>query len=549
MRLRVTAGSGERLRSAPISEPDLLNGRQARDRGAEQALTFLSYEQKFLAGSWRFDTYFGRDTLMSLQMLMPVLAPDAIEAGLRSVLARLAPDGEVAHEEAIGEFAILEHQRHDGTSSDAPIYDYGMIDGNYLLAPVVAAYLLDHPQGRLRARGFLAQRLAIDGQAGTSAGAALVRNLPPWWQSMHDPLRSIHAIANHFAGAQVRPGNGSANERDSADGLGGGRYPYDVNAVLMPAALAATARLVRSGLLDGVLSAVDRAALGHVGADADVWRRAAPDLFTVTLDNARARGAVSSYAGELKVPSAAALTALGASAVSFHAIALDAAGRPVPIVNSDEGFELLFATPDPATLDRSGPQRDPAHSRSGLLTDVGMVVANPVFATADLQRRFTNHAYHGTVIWSWQQALFALGLERQLRRTDLPAPVREHLLSAQHSLWQVIRATAPLRTSELWTWTLHGDRYQATPFGANTADADEANAAQLWSTVYLAIKEPVPTKPPATRLTLFTVAQRCHRPGARHPHCLGTDWVASDGAEKYAATAAAGNIHSGRSMW
>ena len=94
------------------------------------------------------------------------------------------------------------------------------------------------------------------------------------------------------------------------------------------------------------------------------------------------------------------------------------------------------------------------------------------------------------MVWSWQQALFASGLERQLRRTDLPDSVREHLLSAQQSLWRVIDATASWRASELWTWNLQGDHYRVAPFGANTQDADEANAAQLWSTVYLAIKEP-----------------------------------------------------------
>jgi len=98
---------------------------------------------------------------------------------------------------------------------------------------------------------------------------------------------------------------------------------------------------------------------------------------------------------------------------------LDASGRPVPIVNSDETLALLFAKPEPATLDR-----DVASVMRpfplGLLTDAGMVVANPVFADHTLKARFTNHAYHGTVVWSWQQALFASGLERQLERTDLP---------------------------------------------------------------------------------------------------------------------------------
>ena len=161
----------------------------------------------------------------------------------------------------------------------------------------------------------------------------------------------------------------------------------------------------------------------------------------------------------------------------------------MPIVNSDEGFELLFATPDPATLEQA--VRNVIRPFPlGLLTDVGMVVANPVFTGADLRARFTNRAYHGTVVWSWQQALFAIGLERQLRRTDLPQTVREHLRSAQQSLWHVIRATASLRVSELWTWSFAAGRYQVESFGSSADDADEANAAQLWSTVYLAAKEP-----------------------------------------------------------
>jgi glycogen debranching enzyme len=484
IRLRVTAQSGERPLTA-IAAPALLNGREAHDPAAERVLAFLSYEQKFLAGSWRFDTYFGRDTLLSLQMLMPVLRPDAIEAGLRSVLERLAPDGEVAHEEAIGEFAILEHKRQDGTLSDAPIYDYGMIDGNYLLAPVIAAYLLDSPAGRRRARDFLARRLTVDGRDETEAGAALLRNL----RLVASNARAFASDPRYAQLLALKSGRTTGEWRDSADGLGGGRYPYDVNAILMPAALAATARLVRSGLLDTVLSAADRAGLAHAGADAEVWRRVAPNLFTVTLDNAAAKVAVSAYAHELKVPAAAALASLGASAVSFHALALDGAGRAVPVVNSDEGFELLFGSPDPAMLDRAV-QNVIRPFPLGLFTAVGMVVANPVFAGADLQARFTNHAYHGTVVWSWQQALFAIGLERQVQRADLPRPVRERLLRAQQSLWRAIRATESLRAAELWSWSFQADRYQVASFGSSAEDADEANAAQLWSTVYLAAKEP-----------------------------------------------------------
>jgi hypothetical protein len=161
----------------------------------------------------------------------------------------------------------------------------------------------------------------------------------------------------------------------------------------------------------------------------------------------------------------------------------------MPIVHSDEGFELLLATPAPATLDRDVDSVIRPFPL-GLMTEAGMLVANPVFADAALKARFTNHAYHGTVVWSWQQALFASGLQRQLRRTDLPEPVRQHLLAAQQTLWRAIRATRSVQSSELWSWRFEGGHYQIAPFGASGTDVDESNAAQLWSSVYLAVREP-----------------------------------------------------------
>ena len=485
IKLRVTALSGE-VPLTPLSGAALLNGKENQDRAAVETLTFLSYQEKFLAGSWRFNTYFGRDTLMSVRLLMPVLAPEAVEAGLRAVLVRLSSDGEVAHEESIGEFAVLTHRKQDGTSSDAPILDYSMIDGSYLLAPVIAGYLLDDPEGKRRATNCLHATIGpAGGGPKTSAGEALLRN-----------LRLLVTSAGKFAAnpryenlISLKPGRPNGQWRDSGDGLGGGRYPYDVNAVLVPAALEAVARLLHSGLLDSFLASGDRELLSHAAADAMAWRRSAPSLFNMTVDNNRARAAVESYARESGVPGSDALTALGQSPVSFHAISLDASGKPVPIINSDEGFELLFATPEPAALDRDvGSVMRPFPL--GLMTPVGMLVANPVFADAALQAKFTNHAYHGTVIWSWQQALFASGLERQLERTDLPASVKQNLLAAQQTLWRAIRATRSVQSSELWSWHFEGGRYGIAPFGASGTDVDESNAAQLWSSVYLAVKGP-----------------------------------------------------------
>jgi hypothetical protein len=485
VRLHVTALTGDPPLT-PLSGTALLNGTQTMLEGAMNTLTFLSYRQKFLAGSWRFDTYFGRDTLISLLLLMPVLAPDALEAGLRSVLVRLAPDGEVAHEEAVSEFAILMHQQQDGTLRDAPIFDYSMVDESYLLAPVMAAYLLDDPARARRAWSFLHTDAAPDNTR-SSIGHALVRNLRLVVSSaeafVHD-----RRYANLIS---LKPGHTTGDWRDSENGLGGGRYPYDVNAILVPAALDATARLVDSGLLDAYLSLQDRIQLSDAAASAKIWRADAPRLFTVTLDNRQARAGIESYAEKIGVPAHDALASLAQRPVSFPAVSLGADGRPVPVLQSDDSYDLLFDTPPPDVLDTEVStlvRPFPA----GLMTAAGLLVADPAFADPGLQARFTNHDYHGTVVWSWVQAAFASGLDRQLRRTDLPETSREHLLAAQHTLWRAINATSTMQDFELWTWRFDNGGYHVVPFGANAADVTESNAAQLWSSVYLAIKPPRP---------------------------------------------------------
>jgi hypothetical protein len=482
--LEIRAASGE-TPLTPLTTAELLNARAAQDRAARDALTFLSYREKFLAGSWRFDTYFGRDTLMSMRLLMPALTPAAVDAGLGAVLSRLSHDGEVAHEEDIGEFAILDHLRSDGRKSDAPTFDYKMIDSTFMLPPVAAAWLLDDARGRAEAVRFLARTDGRYGEAPRLMGADLVSNLS----------HVLHA-AEGFAGdpraanlISLKPGVDVGEWRDSNTGLGGGRYPYDVNAVFVPAALDAAARFFAAGLLDPYLGAADRARFARAAAQAEIWRAKASPLFDVEVASTAAREAIRGYAASLEVPADAALRSVGDAPVRFHALSLSAAGAPIPVVHSDEGFELLFGHPGPDALRRavtSMMRPFPA----GLLTPVGIVVANPVFASDALRSTLTSNAYHGTVVWSWQQALLAAGLARQLARRDLPPSAAATLRAAQALLWSAIHAAHDMRNSELWSWKFSGGRYEIAPFGASSGDADESNAAQLWSTVYLAIPDP-----------------------------------------------------------
>jgi len=489
--LRITGLTGE-TPLTPLSGAELLNDSAGPDPAARNTLTYLAYREKLLAGSWRFDTYFGRDTLISVRLLMPALSATAVEDALDSVLARLSPKGEVAHEEDIGEQAVLDHMKAGGSRSGAPVFDYKMIDGDYLLAPVASAWLVDDPRGRARAAAFLAA--AAGGARGprSTRGAGLVQNLRLVLASAAAFTRDP-STANLVA---LKPGYSVGEWRDSDSGLGGGNYPYDVNAVLVPAALEAAAQLSASGLLEPYARVEDRALLARAAAMAQVWRTRAPPLFDVTIANKEAAGAVWSYALDEKVAALPAIAALGDEELRFHAIALTATGEPIPLMHSDEGFALLFGELDAASVERAVSvllRPFPA----GLMTEVGMLVANPAYCAPALKARLNRNAYHGTVVWSWQQALFTAGLARQLSRVDLPAQVRAHLLAARRVLWAAIDATRSMNNSELWSWSFSDRHYHVAPFGSAAADADESNAAQLWSTVYLAVRPPqIPENPP-----------------------------------------------------
>jgi hypothetical protein len=474
-RIALAAASGEPLRFTltaladdppltPIPRDELLRdgALEEADPHALSALAFLAYEEKLLAGSWRFLTYFGRDTLLSLRLLLPVLRPRVVEAGLGAVLDRLGPAGDVAHEEAIGEWSAIE-----------PDLDRSMIDDDFLLAPLAEAALVEG-FGRERARAFLARRAA----SGGTYADALSRN-----------LRLVLRRAAPFAAAPVarslvalREGRATGNWRDSEEGLGGGRIPFDVNAALVPAALASAARLYASGLL-GAPSPGDAERAASLAA---AYRRAG-DLFRVRVPAAEARQRVAAHADAMGIDPAPAVGSIDGDVV-FPALALDAEGTPVPVMHSDDGFVLLFTDPPPAYLEEAA-ARILRPFPAGLRTPAGLVVANPVFCRdRALRNLFTPAHYHGTVIWSWQHALYAAGVQRQLDRPDLPLRTRAALALAKGALGEILHASAEFRTSELWSVRGHAGKLERVPFGALRAHHDEANAAQLWSTVVLALQ-------------------------------------------------------------
>jgi hypothetical protein len=54
----------------------------------------------------------------------------------------------------------------------------------------------------------------------------------------------------------------------------------------------------------------------------------------------------------------------------------------------------------------------------------------------------------------------------------------------------VIGAGHDVKTAELWSWEYRDGAYHAAAYGQGAGHLTESNAAQLWSTVYLAVQPP-----------------------------------------------------------
>lgn len=458
------------LTPIPLEEvfhPDFVSN----DTDLKNVLSFLTYREKMLAGSWRFLTYFGRDTLITLKFLMNILSPTVIEASIGSVLNRLNDNGEVAHEEDIGEYALI---RHDNCYDTNPIFDYKMVDDDFMLAPIVADYLLNTEEGAKRSESFFS--FPLDSE--TTFLDALMSNFLFVLQKTF-PFAQNPVIQNLIS---LKPDSNEGDWRDSKNGLGGGSYSYSVNVGLIPAALEAIQQLYQSGILQHE----DVELLKDINSIAQVWREKAFSLFNTTISKEDARNQVEIYGQHVGVSYTNAKNSIQED-IQYFTLALNVDGSPIPILHSDVGFSLLYSKPTSEELDvilTSVFRPFPA----GLITPVGVVVANPVFDdTTSLWEDFSRDAYHGSTIWSWQQVLLAAGLDQQIQRMDLDVTMIERLLTCKQEIMETIIRTRSTWSSELWSWEFTNGEYVLAPYGQLSGHISESNAAQLWSTVYLAL--------------------------------------------------------------
>ncbi|KAF2149042.1 carbohydrate-binding module family 52 protein [Myriangium duriaei CBS 260.36] len=488
----------------------------ASDGQVTTALSFLSYSEKLLAGAWRFLTYFGRDSMISALLMDSILSQgnaSALEAVIGAALERVnRTDGSVCHEETIGDYTTFLNLQNNITST-ALQCDYKMIDSDLYLPVLMKRYFLDSPTGGSRMHALLS----------TPAGSIDADNMGLTWGDLAQI--SAERIMNMTAAFAAKPmrenllhlkDNQIVGEwRDSTYGIGGGRIPYDVNTALVPAALRAIASL--SAGTNGTIFPDHPDWPAHASSNAQVWEDSTLAFFAITVPQSDAVSRVSSFTSSSSFYTGPNNTASIDSDYNYHAIALDGYNNfsTVEIAHSDDSFRhfLLNTTNQPqlTSLLNSTANLITRPFPAGLLTGLGMVVANPALASpaeADvLHANFTNSAYHGTVVWGWQMAMMARGLELQLDRcssspsagTNSSTPdfcsdsvVYGNVKSAYNKLWDSIDANRQYVTSEVWSWQWVGGKYEYATLGdlpppPGVGGGTESDIRQLWSLAFLAI--------------------------------------------------------------
>ena len=468
-------------------------------RGAE----LLSYREKMMAGLPNFATYFGRDMLMTALLMQPVWAPAMPEHVIASALEKLAPDGDVSHEEALGGQAIRENAaeynrlvaagqvaRARAVLRDlqATRENYIMVDDDFQLPVVAARYLADPRVPADRKRAFLHEGHRLERLI---ANLALVaRRTAPY---VREPV-ATNLVSFPRAFDERRGGHWiSASWRDSGVGYGGGRFALDVNAIWAPHALEGIATILDAlkglGLAPeihgGPLAAfardratLERAVAAWKGAERHFRVSLTPDEVTKRLAARLAwlPAAEREYwEGVLRREGSARDT------LRFLALSLDGSGRPIPIVNTDPAMALLLDSLGRARiLELVGPTLLP-YPVGLFVDDLGPVTANDAYAGRDVWEAFRRDAYHSpTVVWGRDVNALVAGLARQLPAGDVGAQHAAPLQDALHRISDAVDRSG-LRHAELWSYAIENGRLVPSRYGTSSD-------VQLWSLTDLAVQ-------------------------------------------------------------
>ncbi len=492
-----------------------------------RSFELLSSEEKLMAGLPNFATYFGRDMLMTALMMRPVWRPSMSEHVIAGVLRKLSPRGDVSHEEALGGQAIRENAaEYNALMATQPLSadsvarardllahlqrtreNYHMLDDEFQLPILEARYLADATVPAERKRAFL-----LESEGGGPSRLVLM-------------LRELVLVAEETRpyAADPRPLNliafvkrdsthwRSASWRDSDAGYANGRFAMDINAIWAPRALEA---------IGAIFTALPALGIGREALDSLAGRAGTGALRGYARDSTRLRRAIATWHGarrhfsvglareELERRARARIAALPAAdraywgrvlsrrvglsdSLRFLALALDSAGIPIPIVNTDPATELFLdaSAGRPAQLDVLDAVLRPYPI--GLFVDgLGPLVANDAYSARRVWATFASDAYHGPrVVWGREVNLLLLALADiaggaiHSRDPSSPSP-----RASLHRILDAVRASG-LEHNELWSYRIEDGRLRPTRYGTSSD-------VQLWSSTDLAVQFMLSRLPP-----------------------------------------------------
>jgi len=429
----------------------------------------LSSKQKLMAGLPTYATYFGRDMLMTALLMEPVWADTMPEFVMAAALAKLAPDGQVSHEEALGGQAIREHAADFVRTGDTTLLknlqatneNYWMVDDDFQLPVVAGHYFADAGVANGRKQAFVRRW-----------GAALRKNLAYVMHQAapyaHDPVATNLVSFKRDADGYCHPGSW----RDSRVGYAGGCFAFDVNVVWVPQALSAIVAI------DSALRALGEPGIDHaemVPEGARAWKQAARH-FMVTLAPAEAAARLGVRVAALPEAEreqwAGVLARSGnalADTLRFLAVSLDSAGLPIPVMSTDPAMWLL--------LEDLGAERERELLRPfllpypvGLFIDgVGPVTANDAYAAPEVWQMFEHDLYHSPkVVWGRDVNILLAALARRNRPGAIDS-VRGAV------------AASGLQYAELWSYRIEAGALHPMRYGSSSD-------VQLWTLTDLAVQ-------------------------------------------------------------
>lgn len=535
----------ELAKKEELFTPETLN---AIEHDPELAMQAQNFEMLFarsgaLAGSHRFLQYFSRDTIYGLMAFSFALNRSTHEALLQSVLSRVSPDGrvpmveELGNEnayEAIEEFcrSVADSYKYIGDErtkrmkaaarvlgkipeKNCKYRQEGPVDTDFMVLPAIADYLKRSDISNEDKARFLAST----NEEGISNFEALMRNAH-WVLSSAEGMRKSYdsntPLQSGFVG--TTSADDIVNWHDVGYGNAYGKFPFDVNGVLIPMAVRGMSDIIT--MLSALpLSNKEAGELGKVVAQAGgqeqfleslndlalIWE-SAQDMFDMRLSaeqiGSRVRPFVtqaqsSAYAGwYLDQPLGSGvnlrdllgprpkLPAILHEEVHCVPISLKDNGDPVPVICSDAIIALRDEKIPPGRLIQYLiPMALPYPV--GLWTPAGVAVTSSSLSRDPrLWEVINNSTYGGTVSYYWQMEYLKHSLIEQFRRIDSwPNPDRD-MLEVLYSFLRSCDASTPISdglSPELISWEVD-PRYgaRAVEFG-KLGHNEQSNPVQFWS--------------------------------------------------------------------